>query len=402
MPKSESPAATSTYPTLRLKPGRERSLHNRHPWLFSGALEGAVAAQTGDIVEVVGADGRRLGYGHYLRESQIVCRLFSFSTDAQTFDHEYWYSKLQHALAWRRQYLNLEHTTGYRLVNAEGDLLPGLIVDVYGETAVLQLRTPGIARILPVVLEFLQQEVGIRHVLEKGVKEEAEDEAEGSGNRWLLGNKPEVMFTENGLRFKAQVEAGQKTGFFLDQRDSRALVEKLCAGRMVLNAFGYSGAFAAYALRGGAAQVTSVDISASATALAEETMTLNGLADRHMAVTGDCFDYLRALPPNSFDAIILDPPAFTKHISTVDKASRGYKDINLKAMSKLKPGGLLFTFSCSQHISRDLFRKIVFGAAADARRAARILYQTGHAVDHPIDIYHPEGEYLKGLVLQID
>jgi 23S rRNA (cytosine1962-C5)-methyltransferase len=396
-----------SYPQLRLRPGRERALHNRHPWVFSGSVDtaaGPVQAQSGDIVAVVAHTGELLGYGHFLQQSQIVCRVFEFTGQPQTFDAAYWQRKLRQALALRKRYLDLNATNGYRLVNAEGDHLPGLIIDVYADVAVLQLRTPGMRSLAPHIVDFLKSELAVAHILDKGQADD--DDADGKATakavNWLLGNKPVVQFRENNLAFTAHVESGQKTGFFLDQRDSRTLVGRLCKEAHVLNAFGYSGAFAAYALQGGAAHAVSVDISPGATQQCQDTMRLNNFAaDRHEAVTADCFDYLRQLQPDAFDVIILDPPAFTKHINTVEKATRGYKDINMKAMAKMKPGGLLFTFSCSQHISRELFRKIVFGAAADARRPARVLYQTGHGVDHPVDIYHPEGDYLKGLVLQI-
>lgn len=392
------------YPELRLRPGRERALHNRHPWVFSGSIAGPVQAESGDIVAVVGHGGELLGYGHYLQQSQIVCRVFEFATQPRAFDAAYWHGKLRQALALRKRFLDTSATNGYRLVNAEGDHLPGLIVDVYADVAVLQLRTPGMRSIAPHVVGFLNQELAISHILDKGQAddEDTDGKAPAKTLNWLAGGKAAVQFQENNLLFTANVESGQKTGFFLDQRDSRTLVGRLCRDARVLNAFGYSGAFAAYALQGGAAHAVSVDISPGATQQCQETMRLNNFdAARHEAITADCFDYLRQLAPDAFDVIILDPPAFTKHINTVDKATRGYKDINLKAMGKIRPGGLLFTFSCSQHISRDLFRKIVFGAAADARRSARVLYQTGHGVDHPVDIYHPEGDYLKGMVLQI-
>lgn len=408
-------------PQLILRHGRERSVLNRHPWLFSGAVYKAPDVPAGTQVQVVSADGKPLALAHWAPDSQIVARLFQFARDNggvdQPFDTAAWHARLDAALAHRQQYVDLQTTTAYRLVNAEGDRMPGLIIDRYADTAVLQLRTPGMLQLEPVLVEWLVRQ-GIAHIYRKhenepvtkapkdvpeaGTDEPGEDDAPPITSMWLHGGQESVAFQENGLTFTAHPVAGQKTGFFLDQREARALLGRLAEGRTCLNAFGYTGGFAAYLLDGGADHVVSVDISAQASAQAAATMQANGFADRHEAVTADCFDYLRQMPDGFFDLIILDPPAFTKHIRTVDKAARGYKDINLKAMRKLKPGGILATFSCSQHIDRQLFRKIVFGAAADANRPVRLLHQTGHATDHPVDLYHPEGEYLKGLVLVVD
>lgn len=282
-------------------------------------------------------------------------------------------------------------------MHAEGDSLPGVVIDIYGDAASVQLRTVGTAHLTDAIMGFLQKELGVKHMY---LRTETKEEGEG---KWVLGQDEERTFQENGLTFLVDIANGQKTGFFLDQRENRALLKSMSKGRRMLNAFSYSGAFSVYAMAGGAALVDSVDISASAAELATRNMALNfGEQPGHQAIKADAFAFLKDMPADAYDLIVLDPPAFTKHISTVQKAARGYKEINLKAMQKIAPGGLLFTYSCSQHISTDLFRKIVFGAAADAGREVRIVHQMSQAPDHPISIYHPEGEYLKGLCLHVE
>jgi 23S rRNA (cytosine1962-C5)-methyltransferase len=289
-----------------------------------------------------------------------------------------------------------------RLLHAEGDEMPGFIADAYGDTVVLQVLTLGAERILPALADGLRA-AGYRFIYLK-IKE---------NTAWLehISLKPGwygpagqdiVQVQEHGMRFMVNVVEGQKTGFFLDQRDARALLRTYSAGAKVLNMFSYTGGFSLAALAGGAVQAISVDISKPAVEQAHQNAVLNGWGeDKHQSVAADCFEYLRQAPPD-LDIIVLDPPAFAKKESALKNASRGYKELNLKAFKHLKPGGLLFTFSCSQAVSRDLFRKIIFGAAADARRSVRILHQTTQPPDHPINIYHPEGEYLKGLVLQVE
>jgi 23S rRNA (cytosine1962-C5)-methyltransferase len=392
-----------SFPALVLKPGRERSLINRHPWVFSGAVGQEPKAEDGAIVQVTGADGSLLGYGHYSPLSQIRCRMFQFSQEALTFDDAYWQGRFDAALDLRESMLDLEETDGYRLIFAEGDGLPGVICDRYADSAVLQLRTAGARTLEALLVEWLKG-LGIEHIYLKGEKVESKKNPTGEGDsRWLLGGVETMPFVENGLQFQALPVDGQKTGFFLDQRGSRELVMQRAEGRTVLECFSYTGGFGIYALAGGAASVTALDASAAALNQASEHAIANfGEEVPHSIVQADCFDYLKELEPEQFDLIILDPPAFSKRVGTVDKAARGYKDLNLKAIKKLPPGGLLFTFSCSQHVDRDLFRKIVYGAAADAKRTVRILGQMTQGADHPIDIYHPEGEYLKGIFLIVD
>jgi 23S rRNA (cytosine1962-C5)-methyltransferase len=292
-------------------------------------------------------------------------------------------------------------------VNAEGDGLPGVVIDAYGNTAVMQLRTPGTRALAHALADRLTQQLGFHHVFDKTVPNSEDEEAEGSNpngtNGWLTKPAGEIQFLENGLKFYSAPDQGQKTGYYLDQRENRLKLKQLAKEREVLDAFTYAGGFGIYALAGGAKRVVSVDASENAVALCRRNVEANFPADaRHQAALADCFDYLRQMPEGEFDCIVLDPPAFTKHISTVKKAARGYKDINLHALRKVRSGGLVFTFSCSQHISKDLFRKIVFGAAADARRSVRILDQLGQPLDHPVSIFHPEGEYLKGLILHVE
>lgn len=386
------------YPQLVLKSGRDRAVRNRHPWIFSGAVkERPAKVGEGEIVAVCTNDGEILGLGHYAPQSTLICRLFSFGKDEIVVDAGFWHEKLRAAWKYRSQVLDLASTTGFRLVHAEGDNLPGIVIDIYGDAASVQLRTLGTARLAPVIQEFLEKEMQIAHIY---LRTETKEEGEG---KWIKGGNAERTFKENGISFYVDIETGQKTGFFLDQRDNKALLRGLASGRRVLNAFSYSGAFSVYALSGGAVSVDSVDISAAAAELATRNVTLNfGETPNHAAIKADAFKFLADMAHSAYDLIILDPPAFTKHISTVQKAARGYKEINLKAMQRIAPGGLLFTYSCSQHISTDLFRKIVFGAAADAGRNVRIVHQMTQAPDHPVSIYHPEGEYLKGLCLYVE
>jgi 23S rRNA (cytosine1962-C5)-methyltransferase len=387
-----------TIPVLYLKPGRERSVSNRHPWLFSGALKHIPNLEDGTLVMVCASDGEALALGHFSTGKQIVCRMYAWGKDAEASETDIIKRNIQQAVDWRLKCIDAEQTTAYRLIHAEGDFLPGCIADRYQDTLVLQLRTAGMMRLKAFITEQLLQVPGIQHVLLRAEGDDNIKEAE------VLAGDPgeEVEFTEHGFRFLAEIRQGQKTGFFLDQRENRALLRQYARQADVLNTFAYSGAFSVYALAGSAKSVTSVDISQRATDACVRNVEMNSPGDaRHTALTADCFDFLKQMPQDAYDLIILDPPAFTKHISTVDKAARGYKEINLKAMRKIRKGGVLFTFSCSQHISADLFRKIIFGAAADAGRNIQVLHRLSQPEDHPVSIYHPEGEYLKGLVLRV-
>ncbi|EMY69609.1 class I SAM-dependent rRNA methyltransferase [Leptospira vanthielii] len=388
---------------IRLKKNKEKAVLNFHPWIFSGAIaSGETGVASGSVVRVESSSGEFLAWGHYDPKSQIRIRLFSFDEREDGSQETYWTSKWE-SIYESKQTLLPKETTGFRLFHSEGDGVPGIVVDCYHKTAVMQLKTPGALSLRDWLVSFLSKK-GFVTILERG--EKLEDKAAGEPT-FHKGNDSEPVFLEHGIQFIADITRGQKTGFFLDQRDNRALVSRYATGRTVLNTFAYSGAFSVYALLAGAKQVHSLDISKQAIELCERNLVLNGLettngSTRHKSLVLDSFDYLKAMEPNFYDLIILDPPAFTKSISMVNQASRGYKDINMRAMSKIRTGGLIFTFSCSQHISFDLFKKIVFGAAKDAKKRVRILHHLTQSPDHGYSVFHPEGEYLKGLVIQVD
>jgi 23S rRNA (cytosine1962-C5)-methyltransferase len=392
---------TQPYPTLQLKSGKDRAVIFRHPWIFSGAVQVLPQAQNGDIVAVANRGGEILGYGFYSPKSQIVCRLFHFGQVTAAFDGAYWAEKVSIAAQMRRLVLP-KATDTFRLLHAEGDSLPGFIADVYGQVVVIQVLTKGAERVYPLV-EAAIRALGYEYIYLNIKENSGFLEQVTLSKGWVDGKAyPDTLWVqENGLRFSIDIEGGQKTGFFIDQRDNRQLVRQLSRGKTVLNAFSYTGGFSVYALAGGAASVDSVDVSKAAIAQCEQIISHNFAQASHQGVAEDCFKFLRDMPDNHYDLIILDPPAFAKNARAVPNASRGYKDLNLAGFRKIKKGGLLFTFSCSGNISRDLFRKIVFGAAADAGREVRIVYQLTQPADHPVNIYHPEGEYLKGLVLHV-
>jgi len=390
-------------PVLQLKPGREKSVINRHPWIFSGGIASAVNAKEGDIVEVHGQKKEVLGYGFFSADSQISCRMFDWAKQPKDFESEaYWLDKLQQAYALRKALVISEHTNSYRLVHAEGDFIPGLIADVYKNVLVVQFLIEGISRRKDLILNCFQK-LGFTTIYQRssGSSKNQQDVKVEEG--WIKGKADATIeILENGQKFKVNVEEGQKTGFFLDQRDNRQLIKSLSNGKTVLNAFSYTGGFSVYAAAGGAKEVHSLDISQEAVSLSEENVTSNYPNVLHKGIAKDCFAYLREMPADLYDLIILDPPAFAKNKSSVDRAARGYKDINMVAMKKIKPNGILATFSCSQHISKDLFQKIVFGAAADAGRNVQVIYQLHQPADHPVNIFHPEGEYLKGLAVWVE
>jgi 23S rRNA (cytosine1962-C5)-methyltransferase len=392
------------YKNLILKSGRDRSVINRHPWIFSGAIKTMPPAENGDIVAVRNNQHGLLGYGFFSPQSQITCRIFEFTGQETDFStHTYWHRKIEQAHQLRESLVIGPHTNAYRLLHAEGDFLPGIIADIYTDIAVLQLLIKGTEKILPHLVSGLQA-LGIRHVYLKNKHSPGFREEVVLPNGFLSSQQTglHVVVEENGLKFTIDIEKGQKTGFFIDQRDNRDLLGKHTAGKKVLNAFSYTGGFSVYALAGKASLVHSVDISKDATQICDENVALNfGPAAPHQSIAADCFDYLRHTS-ETYQVMVLDPPAFAKNARAVPNASRGYKDLNLTAFKKIQPGGILFTFSCSQNIDRDLFRKIVFSAAADAGRNVRILHQLTQPADHPVNIFHPEGEYLKGLVLHVE
>jgi 23S rRNA (cytosine1962-C5)-methyltransferase len=387
---------------LIIKKGKEKAMFNRHPWVFSGAVAQLPQAENGEIVEVREADKKLLGYGFFSPKSQIVCRIFEFVTTEKNIDTAYWHDKLASAFELRKNYVIAKNTNSYRLLHAEGDFFPGVIADVYADTVVLQLLIKGTERIVDIIAEGLKK-LGYRYIYikNKDVSHFLEEIEIKSGWVGEKGNE-QITILENGVKFAVNIETGQKTGFFLDQRESRELLALYSKDKKVLNTFSYSGGFSMYALQAGASLVHSVDSSQIAIDLCDENVLLNQYdTAKHQSYCADCFDFLKNMPTD-YDVIVLDPPAFAKNAKSVPNATRGYKELNLLAIKKIKPGGIIFTFSCSQKIEKDLFRKVVFGAAADARRNVRILHQTTQPIDHPINIFHPENEYLKGLVLYVE
>ncbi len=391
------------YPEITLRRGKEQSLQRLHPWVFSGAVAHIPdSLEEGDIVDVITCDGRKIATGHY-QIGSITIRILSWE---DTEINDAFYRKRLEAAYGLRQALRLvtRHNNAYRLVHGEGDFLPGLVIDVYGDTAVLQAHSPGMHFARDIIARQLTQlpDAGIRNVYYKSETTLPYKAHLDPQNDYIIGQYSTNIAEENGLKFHVDWLKGQKTGFFVDQRDNRALLEKYAYKRKVLNMFCYTGGFSVYALRGGAAEVHSVDSSAKAITLTDANVSLNFPDDtRHTSHVEDAFKYLSSID-DSYDLIILDPPAFAKHRSALKNALIGYRKLNAKAFEKIAPGGILFTFSCSQAVSRDQFRLAVFSAAAQSQRKVRILHQLTQPADHPVNIYHPEGEYLKGLILYVE
>lgn len=392
---------------IQLKPKKEESLMRFHPWVFSGAIqhiEGKPAE--GEVVEVIDCNRRFLAIGHY-QIGSIAVRVFSF--EQQEINDNFWFNKI--GLAYKmRESLNLVRSgqnDTYRLVHGEGDFLPGLIVDVYGETAVMQAHSVGMHEIRELIAQAIITKVpevkNVYYKSETTLPFKADILPEDG---YLIGNDSKSYIgIENGLKFQMDWLKGQKTGFFVDQRENRSLLERYAKGKSVLNMFCYTGGFSVYAMRGGAELVHSVDSSAKAVELTNTNVALNFPNDkRHAAFDEDAFRFLNNLHlrDQQYDLIILDPPAFAKHRDALRNALKGYKRLNAKAIEQIKAGGILFTFSCSQVVTKEQFRLAVFSAAAETGRNVRILHQLTQPADHPINIYHPEGEYLKGLVLWVE
>ena len=387
-----------------LKPKKEESLLRFHPWVFSGAIQSFEGQpEEGDLVEVYGANNRYLGIGHF-QIGSIAVRILSFQQ--QEIDQAFWENRIRIAYELRKT-LRLtasEHNNTYRLVHGEGDNLPGLVIDMYAHTAVMQAHSVGMHLARHQIAEALKQILGdtLQNIYYKSEATLPYKANLGSEDGYLLGGDVEDIALENGLRFCVDWQKGQKTGFFVDQRENRSLLEHYAKDRAVLNMFCYTGGFSFYAMRGGAKVVHSVDSSAKAIALTNKNVSLNFPGDpRHQAFAEDAFKYLEHMGSN-YDLIILDPPAFAKHKDVLRNALQGYRKLNAIAFEKIKPGGILFTFSCSQVVSKEHFRLAVFSAAAQSGRSVRILHQLTQPADHPVNIYHPEGEYLKGLVLYVD
>ena len=393
-----------SYKKVYLKAGKEESLKRFHPWVFSGAIariEGE--PEEGEIVDVYTSKKEFIACGHF-QIGSIAVRVLTFRQEE--INRDFWKRRLEVALDLRRS-LNLvdnpENNT-YRLVHGEGDNLPGLIIDVYGQTAVMQAHSAGMHVYRMEIAEALSEVMGdiVQHIYYKSETTLPFKADLGPENGFIKGGSPENVALENGLKFHVDWLKGQKTGFFVDQRENRHLLERYSKGRNVLNMFCYTGGFSFYAMRGGANLVHSVDSSAKAIDLTNQNVELNFPGDeRHQAFAEDAFKYLDRMG-DQYDLIILDPPAFAKHRDALRNALRGYSKLNAKAFEKIKPGGILFTFSCSQVVDKKDFRNAVFTAAAQSGRSVRILHQLTQPGDHPVNIYHPEGEYLKGFVLYVE
>ena len=394
-----------SYKKVFLKPGKEESLKRFHPWVFSGAIARVEGEpEEGEVVDVYTSKKEFIACGHF-QIGSIAVRVLSFRQEP--IDHDYWVRRLQVAkdLRCALGLIGNPRNNTYRLVHGEGDNLPGLIIDVYDHTAVMQAHSAGMHLDRMAVADALEEVMGdvIQHIYYKSETTlPFKADLLATENGFLKGGSPENVAMENGLKFHVDWLKGQKTGFFVDQRENRALLERYAKGRNVLNMFCYTGGFSFYAMRGGANLVHSVDSSAKAIDLTNENVALNFPGDtRHQAFAEDAFKFLDRMG-DQYDLIILDPPAFAKHRDALRNALRGYTKLNAKAFEKIRPGGILFTFSCSQVVSKQDFRNVVFTAAAQSGRSVRILHQLTQPGDHPVNIYHPEGEYLKGLVLYVE
>ena len=395
------------YPVIRLGQGKDDALRRFHPWVFSGAIhEAANGLQAGDTVTVTDYKGEILGTG-FCESDSIAVKMLSF--DNRHIDEWFFHERIKQALEVRRRMglVGNPHTNCYRLIHSEGDGLAGLIVDIYGHTAVVQAQTEGMALHLKEVVRALKlvDELGLQAIYNKSAEAMQrmgkEDEAIADG--YLFGSQLDEKIMENGSLYLPNWEEGQKTGFFLDQRENRELIRRLSEGRTVLNAFGYTGGFSIAALKGGARRAVTVDTSKKALAMAEANLELNGYSvEENPCVVADMKDYVKDLREGAFDLIILDPPAFAKRHQDRHRGLSGYRFINAEAIKRVAKGGLIATFSCSQAVDKATFQGIVTAAAIEAKRNVRIIDQLAQPVDHPINIFHPEGAYLKGLLLYIE
>ncbi|MCI4671351.1 MAG: class I SAM-dependent rRNA methyltransferase [Bacteroidia bacterium] len=392
------------YQPITLKKGKDSSLRRFHPWVFSGAIQKkSPDLKEGEVVEVYDNDGQYLGTGHF-QIGSIMVRVFSFKK--REIDREFWKEKLGHAISLRRSLglIGNAQTNMFRLIHGEGDGFPGLIVDVYGSLAVVQCHSVGFYHIRTLLAELIQEELPeiIEAVYDKSAQAVPFKAELGAEDGYLFGQSQAWKGKEYGLSYEVDAEGGQKTGFFVDQRENRRLLGEYSQGKDVLNTFCYTGGFSVASLAGGAQSVDSIDSSAKAIELTDKNVALNfGEESRHQSFTQDAFEFLKDIH-HKYDLIVLDPPAFAKHHKVLDRALKGYRKINRLAFEQIRPNGILFTFSCSQVVSADHFRKAVFTAASQSHRRVQILHQLHQPPDHPVNIYHPEGEYLKGLVLQVE
>ena len=394
-----------TRPQLIIAPGKEKALLRRHPWVFSGAVKRVVGEpQEGDLVDVVSPQGEWMAAGHYQNES-IICKVLSF--DTPQIDEDFFHQRIASAVAYRERlgFFDRMDTNVFRLVHAEGDGLPGLVCDWYNGVLVMQAHSVGMHRLFPLFTDLFRDLLGDR--LKAVFDKSSATVPGGCQDGYLWGIEPqEHEITENGVKLLINFYEGQKTGFFIDQRENRALVQQLSRGQRVLNCFGYTGGFSLAALRGGAQYVETVDISKKAIDLCNRNVALNfGSEVPHQGTVADVLQYIQTIKQSNnqtFDFIILDPPAFAKNHRALQQGLKGYRTINQRAMEALPSEGLLMTFSCSQAVSKEDFQTMVFTAAMNAHRTVRIVRQLPHAMDHPVSICHPEGEYLKGLLLQVE
>ncbi|MCQ2201502.1 MAG: class I SAM-dependent rRNA methyltransferase [Bacteroidales bacterium] len=389
---------------IQLKQGKEQSLQRFHPWIFSGAIQKMDGTpQEGDVVEVTDALGSFLAIGHY-QIGTIAVRVLSFEPVA--IDQAFYNQRISEAFEMRRKLglIGNPQTNAFRLIHGEGDRLPGLVIDMYNGTAVVQMHSVGMYVQRALIEEALKTVLGdnIKAIYNKSEGTLPFKAGLEPHNSYVWGTAPEEMVAlENGLKFAPDWEHGQKTGFFVDQRENRALIERYSKDRKVLNMFCYTGGFSMYAMRGGAKLVHSVDSSERAIELTRDNVRINfGEDSRHDAFAEDAFKFMQNAKED-YDLVILDPPAFAKHYNVLGNALKGYRRLNTKALEMIKPGGILFTFSCSQVVTKEIFRTMVFSSAAKAGRKVSVLHQLSQPADHPVDIFHPEGEYLKGLVLHV-
>ena len=394
-------------PSVKLKKGRDKSFNRKHPWIFSGAIDSVKDVnKNGETVDIISGDGKLLGYGSYSSHSQISVRVLSFNPE-EKINLDFFQKRIKNAAEFRKQIINDEKTNAFRVVNAESDSLPGLVVDKYCDYLVCQFLSAGAEFWKKEIVEILVSLFNPTAIFERSDVEVRKKEGLLPSKGVLFGKEPDelIEIIENGNKFFVDVNLGHKTGFYLDQRDNRKILEQFASGKEILNCFSYTGGFSVYAVKAGASKVINVDSSAESLVLAEKNFFLNGIDSSKFENThDDVFKYLRKLRDTNrqFDVIILDPPKFAESVSQIDKAARGYKDINLLALKLLKKNGLLFTFSCSGHIVPDLFNKIIADAAADAGREVHILKYLTQSPDHTMLTSFPEGLYLKGLICKVN
>lgn len=393
-------------PVIKLKKGRDKSVKRKHPWIFSGAIDSTSDIKTnGETVDVISADGQLLGFGSFSNQSQISVRMLSFHPEIKP-DNNFIRQQIHQAISFRNGIIDKTATNAYRIINAESDGLPGVIVDKYSEYLVCQFLSAGAEYWKNIVVDSLNDLIKPIAIYERSDAQVREKEGLKKSTGVLLGKSPDTLIEiiENQNKFLVDISNGHKTGFYLDQRENRKTICDFVANKTVLNCFSYTGGFSVYALKAGAVKVVNVESSEESLKLAEMNLTKNGFTENHFEnICEDVFKYLRKLRDSNqqFDVIILDPPKFAESISQVEKASRGYKDINLLAMKLLSPGGTLFTFSCSGHISTDLFSKIISDAALDSGREVKIIKQLTQSPDHCISTNFPESLYLKGLICKV-